>query len=72
MYNHLKVNHVVHYKDPESGACTNCIEAHWRSCKATIAPSGHRFRVFLVMLLAIYSSEDVIFDTSTKPKNSSS
>ena len=32
-YTHLTVNHSEYYKDPNSGCCTNTIEATWRHLK---------------------------------------
>lgn len=29
-YEHLRVNHSIHFKDPETGAHTNLIECTWR------------------------------------------
>lgn len=33
-FKHLKVNHSLHFKDPETGAHTNSIESSWRHAKA--------------------------------------
>lgn len=41
-YQHLKVNHSLTFVDPETGACTNKIEASWNAAKRTIAASGRR------------------------------
>lgn len=41
-FKHLKVNHSLHFKDPETGAHTNAIESSWRAAKASMSPSGRR------------------------------
>jgi len=38
-YSHLKVNHSLHFKDPESGAHTNGIEGTWGAAKRGISRS---------------------------------
>lgn len=35
-YDHLRVNHSLHFKDPVTGACTNTIESYWRHFKASL------------------------------------
>jgi len=39
---HLKVNHSVCFKDPQTGANTNRIESTWRAAKAYYNSSGRR------------------------------
>src|SRR5690349_2050894 len=39
-YEHLKVNHSINFKDPETGAHTNSIELSWQAAKATMSSSG--------------------------------
>ena len=39
-YEQIKVNHSLHYRDPETGAHTNAIESSWRAAKATMSSSG--------------------------------
>ncbi|KAK9694844.1 ISXO2-like transposase domain [Popillia japonica] len=34
-YEHLKVNHSITFKDPETGAHTNSIESSWRAARLT-------------------------------------
>lgn len=41
-FQHLKVNHSLHFKDPETGANTNRIESTWRAAKAYYNSSGRR------------------------------
>jgi hypothetical protein len=41
-YVHLKVNHSLHFKDPETGAHSNSIESSWRAAKAVVSSSGRR------------------------------
>ena len=41
-YVHLKVNHSLHFKDPDTGAHTNSIESSWRAAKAVVSSSGRR------------------------------
>ncbi len=41
-FQHLKVNHSLHFRDPESGAHTNSIEGTWRAAKAITTSSGRR------------------------------
>uniref|UniRef100_A0A914DCE3 ISXO2-like transposase domain-containing protein n=1 Tax=Acrobeloides nanus TaxID=290746 RepID=A0A914DCE3_9BILA len=41
-YQHLRVKHRLQFKDHETGACTNHIEAHWRASKAIITSGGRR------------------------------
>lgn len=41
-YTHLKVNDSLHFVDPDTGACTNKIEASWLAAKRTISSSGRR------------------------------
>lgn len=38
----FKVNHSLHFKDPETGQHTNAIESSWRAAKATFSSSGRR------------------------------
>ena len=33
-YIHLSVNHIKHFKDPATGACTNRIESIWNVAKS--------------------------------------
>ena len=39
-YNHLKVNHSLTFKDPDTGAHTNAIESSWRAAKSSMSSSG--------------------------------
>ncbi|KAK9711735.1 ISXO2-like transposase domain [Popillia japonica] len=39
-YEHLKVNHSITFKDPETGAHTNSIESSWRAAKSSMKTSG--------------------------------
>lgn len=41
-YQHLRVNHSLTFKDPETGAHTNSIESSWRAAKAVMTPSGRK------------------------------
>ena len=41
-YIHETVNHILHFKDPETGAHTNKIEGSWLHIKRTLAPAGNR------------------------------
>lgn len=41
-YIHLKANHSMNFKDPETGAHTNAIESSWRAVKAITSSSGRR------------------------------
>ena len=41
-FEHLKVNHSLHFKDPETGAHTNAIESSWRASKSITTASGRR------------------------------
>ena len=38
----MKVNHTLHFKDPETGAHTNSIESSWRAAKAILTASSRR------------------------------
>lgn len=53
-YQHLTVNHSITFVDPESGACTNRIEASWGGAKRTIESSGRR-KSFYNGYLALYT-----------------
>ena len=39
-YLHLTVNHSIHFKDSETGACTNTIEATWGAVKRSLPRYG--------------------------------
>lgn len=52
-YHHLKVNHSLNFKDPETGACTNSIEGSWAHAKRSI-PGGGRRKDFMPGYLAKY------------------
>jgi hypothetical protein len=52
-YQHLKVNHSLNFKDPETGAHTNNIECEWRHAKAQIPGYGRR-KYFYPQYLAKY------------------
>ncbi len=52
-YEHLKVNHSVTFKDPETGACTNSIESSWRHAKV-VMPQYRRKKDFFPSHLAKY------------------
>ena len=41
-YKHLRVNHSLNFKDPETGAHSNNIESSWRAAKAITTSSGRR------------------------------
>ena len=41
-FQHLKVNHSINFKDPETGAHTNAIESSWRAAKAVMSSSGRK------------------------------
>ena len=41
-FEHLRVNHSLHFKDPETGAHSNSIEGSWRAAKAITTSSGKR------------------------------
>jgi hypothetical protein len=41
-YQHLTVNHSLHFVDPDTGAHTNTIEATWNAIKRTISPQNRR------------------------------
>lgn len=41
-YVHLKVNHSLNFKDPETGAHTNSIESSWRAAKAVMSTAGRK------------------------------
>lgn len=53
-YHHLTVNHSLTFKDPETGANTNRIEATWRAAKASYSSSSRR-SAFFPGYLAKYS-----------------
>jgi transposase-like protein len=53
-FKHLKVNHSLHFKDPDTGANTNRIEATWRAAKSYYNTSGRR-KSFYGGYLAKYS-----------------
>jgi transposase-like protein len=52
-WQHLKVNHKLNFKDPETGACTNTIEAEWRHAKAYL-PEYRRKKEYYPLYLAKY------------------
>ena len=39
-YTHQTVNHSKHFKDPQTGACTNRIESDWRHAKVNMPRYG--------------------------------
>ncbi len=41
-YQHLRVNHSISFKDPNTGAHSNSIESSWRALKAVTTSSGRR------------------------------
>ena len=41
-YTHLRVNHKLNFKDPDTGAHSTSIESSWRAAKATVASSGRK------------------------------
>ena len=41
-FEHLRVNHSLHFKDPETEAHTNSIESSWRAAKAVTTASGRK------------------------------
>lgn len=45
-YTHQTVNHSKNYVDPQTGACTNKIEASWRVAKASFGHSSRRKKFF--------------------------
>lgn len=45
-FEHLKVNHSINFKDPDTGAHTNKIESTWRASKAICPASGRRKKFF--------------------------
>jgi transposase-like protein len=51
---HLSVNHSLTFKDPETGACTNRIEATWRAVKEHYKSSSRR-KYFFGGYLAKYA-----------------
>ncbi|XP_034192338.1 uncharacterized protein LOC117609779 [Osmia lignaria lignaria] len=52
-YIHLKVNHSINFKDPETGTHTNAIESSWRHAKGTMG-SGTRKKAMFPPHLAKY------------------
>lgn len=38
----LQVNHSLTFKDPDTGACTNKIEASWRAAKSVTTSAGRK------------------------------
>ncbi len=41
-FQHLTVNHSLHFKDPETGTHTNAIESSWRAAKIITTSSSRR------------------------------
>ena len=41
-FQHLTVNHTLHFVDPVTGATTNTIEGHWRSLRERLSRGGIR------------------------------
>jgi hypothetical protein len=50
-YTHLKVNHSVNYKDPETGAHTNTIEGSWLHAKKSLPEYGTK-KVILCLVIS--------------------
>lgn len=46
-FNHLTVNHVANFVDPDTGAHTNTVERGWRSVRAGIPKYGRREQHFI-------------------------
>ena len=40
-YEHMTVNHNVHFVDPQTGATTNHVEAMWGATRKSVVPAGH-------------------------------
>lgn len=55
-YEHLKVNHNLHFKDPTSGAHSNSIESSWRAAKTSFS-SSRRIKAHIPGNLARYMFE---------------
>ncbi len=52
-FTHLKVNHSVTFKDPDTGAHTNAVESTWRHSKYSL-PQYRRHKPFFPSQLAKY------------------
>ncbi|KAK5648289.1 hypothetical protein RI129_003181 [Pyrocoelia pectoralis] len=55
-YEHLKVNHSLHFKDPVTGAHSNSIESSWCAAKTSFSSSG-RIKAHIPGNLARYMFE---------------
>uniref|UniRef100_A0A915IQ30 Transposase n=1 Tax=Romanomermis culicivorax TaxID=13658 RepID=A0A915IQ30_ROMCU len=55
-YEHLKVNHSFHFKDPDTGAHSNSMESLWHAAKVSF-PSSGRIKAHIPGNLAGYMFE---------------